>query len=85
MERQEWQKEPAEPEDIKITPKETKMESKTTNIELQGAKKESKGDQSASQNRFGRQDRFGEPKRVAAQDILRAILVYFSIFYLFIL
>ena len=73
MERKGLQKEPAEPEGIKMEPKEskmeakeTKMEPKVTNMELQGAKREPKGDQSASKSRLGRQGRFWEPKRVTA-------------------
>ena len=84
MERKGLQKEPAEPEGIKMEPKEskmkpkeTKMEPKVTNMELQGAKREPKGDQSASKRRLGRQGRFWEPKRVTARDILGAILVIF--------
>ena len=60
------------------------MEPKVTNMELQGAKREPKGDQSASKSRLGRQGRFWEPKRVTAQDILGAILVLFLIIFFFI-
>ena len=86
MERKGWQKEPAEPEGIKMEPKESKMEPKdnkmkpkVTNMELQDAKRDPKGNQNASKSRLGRQGRFGEPKRVTAQDILGTILVLFLI------
>ena len=50
-----------EPKESKMEAKETKMEPKVTNMELQGAKREPKSDQSASQSRLGRQGLFWEP------------------------